>query len=139
MFHPWRALRQLQHVIVEWIRPHPRLVGASDGRCRIWLDPRMSQVERRCVLTHELVHIHYEHRGCQPFAVERMVRVEAARCLISIEDLQRCAVWALSPAELADELWVTEMVLDDRLRNLTAGEWESLPDNVRRYAARLWA
>ena len=56
MFHPWRALRALSHVVVEWARPHPTVPAATDGASRIWLDPRMSQVERRCVLTHELVH-----------------------------------------------------------------------------------
>jgi len=138
MFHPWRVLRFLQFVVVEWVRPHPNLIAATDGRSRIWMDPRLSQVERRCVLTHELVHIRYGHTGCQPAVVERWVRTETARYLIALKDLQRAAVWALSIPELADELWVTELVLNDRLRNLTPGEWKTLPADVRRYAQRLW-
>lgn len=138
MFHPWRFLRHLPSVVVEWVRPHPRFVAATDGKSRIWIDPRLSQVERRCVLTHEILHIQYGHKGCQPLAVERMVRADAARYLIVFEDLQSAAAWALSVQELADELWVTEMVLQDRLRNLETGEWQLLPCDVRRYAKRLW-
>ena len=36
------------------------------GATVIWLDPRMTQAERRCALTHELVHLEHGHRGCQP-------------------------------------------------------------------------
>lgn len=139
MFHPWRALRELGHVIVEWVRPHSDAVAATDGKRVIWLDPRMNQVERRCVLTHELVHLEYGHHGCQPGKVEHLVRTEAARYLIDIRDLRWCALWALSLPELADELWVTDMVLHDRLTGLTEEEACMLPDGVRRYARRVWA
>lgn len=101
------------------------------------MDPRMNQVERRCVLTHELVHIELGHRGCQPSAVERDVRAEAAYRLIRLEDLLSGSVWALGPSELADELWVTDMVLHDRLAGLTVGERAQLPEDVRRYAERI--
>ncbi|MGC5048735.1 site-specific integrase [Micrococcus porci] len=55
MFHPWRSLRTLTHVVVVWARPHPAAPAATDGATVIWLDPRMTQAERRCALTHELV------------------------------------------------------------------------------------
>lgn len=131
MFHPWRALRNLRHVIVEWIRPHPEIVAATDGERRIWLDPRMNQVERRCALMHELVHLKYQHMGCQPAPVERAVRAETARHLITLEHLQHATAWAMSFTELADELWVTELVLGDRLRGLTEDERVALPKNFR--------
>lgn len=119
MFHPWRVLRHLQHVVVEWVRPHPLVPAATDGERRIWMDPRLSQVERRCVLAHELVHIEMGHRGCQPAAVERLVRVEAACRLIRWDHLVDALRWSRSLAELADELWVTEMVVIDRLEHLS--------------------
>lgn len=122
MFHPWRSLRAMTHVVVHWARPHPAAPGATDGATRIWLDPRMTQVERRCVLTHELVHLEHGHHGCQPPAVERAVRAETARRLVSAEALLAAAPWALSLDELADELWVTPLVLADRLEHLTAAE-----------------
>ncbi|MDY6054378.1 ImmA/IrrE family metallo-endopeptidase [Micrococcus sp.] len=122
MFHPWRSLRAMTHVVVVWARPHPAAPGATDGATRIWLDPRMSQVERRCVLAHELVHLEHGHRGCQPPAVENRVRAETARLLVTAEDLLAALPWALSLEELADELWVTPLVAADRLLALTPDE-----------------
>ena len=66
MFHPWRALRALSHVVVVWFRPHAAAPAATNGADLVWLDPRMTQAERRCALTHELVHLEHGHRGCQP-------------------------------------------------------------------------
>ncbi|MCC0765675.1 hypothetical protein [Micrococcus luteus] len=74
MFHPWRALRALSHVVVVWSRPHAAAPAATNGADLVWLDPRMTQAERRCALTHELVHLEHGHRGCQPPAVEHAVR-----------------------------------------------------------------
>lgn len=122
MFHPWRALRRLGHVALDWSRPHPATPGATNGVDMIWLDPRMNQVERRCVLTHELVHLERGHTGCQPPAVEHAVRTETARRLIGLDQLLRAMPWAMSVPELADELWVTELVLLDRLRTLSEVE-----------------
>lgn len=73
----------------------------------MWVDPRMSQVERRCVLTHEPVRLEHGHRGCQPAAVEHAVRAIAARRLITHEQLVVALPWAMSLDEFADELWVT--------------------------------
>ena len=126
MFHPWRALREMTHVVVEWIRPHPRAPGATNGADVIWLDPRLSQVERRCVLTHELVHLEYGHRGCQPPAVEQAVRVRTAERLVELEDLAAAVKWTVDPDELAEELWVTPMVLQDRVAALSASEVAAL-------------
>lgn len=98
----------------------------------------MNQVERRCVLMHELVHLRRGHRGCQSPTTERQVRAEAARYLIAIEDLEQEAAWALSLAELADELWVTEMVLCDRLSSLTDRERQRLPERLQEFVRRIW-
>jgi hypothetical protein len=126
MFDPWGTLRHLVHVTVRWVRMPDNVPGRTNGTDIIWLDNRLQQVERRCVLAHELVHLEWRHTGCQLPKYEKAVRVETARRLIPIEQLCRHAAWARSHSELADELWVTEMVLSDRLANLTAPETAAL-------------
>ena len=130
MFHPWRALRTLTHVVVVWARPHPTAPAATDGATVIWLDPRMTQAERRCALTHELVHLEHGHHGCQPPAVEHAVRAATARQLITLEQLSDALPWSMSLDELADELWVTPLVLTDRLAGLTRAEREHLDARI---------
>ncbi len=98
--------------------------GRTNGRDVIWLDKRLSQVERRCALTHELIHIEHAHEGCQPPGVEAKVRAEAARRLVRLDHLAKALSWSsrISFNELADELWVTPEVLRDRFANLTEEE-----------------
>lgn len=126
MFHPWGKLRSLVDVVVIWASPAPGIPAATDGEFRIWLDPRLSQRERRCALTHELVHMELGHRGCQPPAVERQVREAAARYLVSWDQLLAETPWAMNLAELADDLWVTELVLRDRIQALSTDEVATL-------------
>ena len=115
--HPWRALRALSHVRLHWRDDMPeRLRGATDGE-RIWLRDDMTQVERRCVLAHELEHVRRGHGSCQPEPVEAAVRAAAARYLLPDPHVVADAlVWAGGNVEAAaDELWVTERVLRHRL------------------------
>ncbi|MCO4256475.1 ImmA/IrrE family metallo-endopeptidase [Pseudarthrobacter cellobiosi] len=101
----------------------PDLVpGRTNGVDIIWMDKRLDQVERRCTLTHELIHIERQHIGCQTTSVELEVRLETARRLIPIEALAAALRWSNRPYELADELWVSADVLKDRLRGLTPDE-----------------
>ena len=94
----------------------PRRLGATDGE-RIWMADDLSQVERRCVLAHELEHVKRGHRGCQPDVIERAVRHYAARYLLpDIHLVADALVWAGSHSrEAADHLWVTERTLVARL------------------------
>lgn len=101
----------------------------------------MSQTERRCTVTHEMVHL--ERRGRElsdPVKEERAVELEAARRLITVEQLVDAFVWLRhpSPAELADELWVDGTTLLCRMENLdpievaeieyaTEGDWSWTP------------
>lgn len=101
----------------------PDLVpGRTNGVDIIWMDKRLDQVERRCTLTHELIHIERKHVGCQTASVELEVCLETARRLIPIETLASELRWSNCPDELADELWVTLDVLKDRVRGLTPDE-----------------
>lgn len=122
MFSPWGALRELTHVTLHFILMPDGAPGRTDGRARIWLDKRLQQAERRCALTHELVHLEYGHTSCQPPRFERRVREETARRLIHIDQLAEAYRWTQHPAELADELWVTPDVVRDRLDALTDEE-----------------
>jgi hypothetical protein len=88
------------------------------------MDRDLIQVERRCTLTHELIHIEQGHTRCQDAVVEWKVRKETARRLISMEGVRRHLPWALSFGELADDLWVTPLVLSDRFRSFTDKEWD---------------
>ena len=78
----------------------------------------LDYAERRCALMHELVHdergIPHGHDPVEELAVER----EAARRLITVDDLIDVARWALSAAEAAYELAVTEDMLACRLSSM---------------------
>ncbi|MCD4853631.1 ImmA/IrrE family metallo-endopeptidase [Arthrobacter sp. AK01] len=100
--------------------------GRTNGVDVIWLNKGQQQVERRCALAHELVHLEGEHRGCQPLGIETDVCEETARRLIPMDLLSKSLRWARSFDELADELWVTPDVLKDRFTGLEDKEWETL-------------
>lgn len=117
MPHPWRSLRALTHVRLHWRDDMPDyLLGATDGE-RIWMRSDLTQVERRCVLAHELEHVRRRHSDCQPEPVEAAVRAAAARYLLpSPHVVADALVWAGGDMdEASDVLWVTERVLRHRL------------------------
>lgn len=117
MPHPWRELRALAHIVLSWRDDLPDyLQGATDGE-RIWMRSDLLQVERPCVLAHELEHVRRRHRTCQPESVERVVRHYAARFLLPDHRLIGDALaWSRGHVgEAADVLWVTTDVLYDRL------------------------
>ncbi|MCD4557643.1 hypothetical protein [Schaalia sp. lx-100] len=122
MWNPWHALRERADLALVWTDQLPDgALGATDGR-RIYMTKRQLQAERRCTLTHELVHVEWGHDGCQPSAIERSVRAEAARRLIDIDDLTSALIWGHDPDEIAEELWVDVDTLLARLESLTEGE-----------------
>jgi len=125
MFDPWGTLRLLTHIHISFVRMPDGAPGRTDGRV-VWLDYRLQQDERRCTLTHELVHIEWGHSGCQRPRIEYKVRAETARRLILIDELCQHAAWARGHHELAEELWVTPDVLTDRLNTLTPDETAQL-------------
>ena len=123
VWQPWRTLRE-EHpdVVVHYAAPLPALVlGVTDGRS-IWLARGLLQVEERCTLAHELIHIERGHRGCQPPRIEADVEREAARRLIPLDLLGEALTWARCEAETADELCVDIATLRTRLADLTRAE-----------------
>lgn len=120
-YHPWRELRRLAHLTVEFAELAVGVWGYTRGDL-ITLDATMLQDERRCTLEHELEHIRRGHVGCQPAAVEAHVHQTVARRLIPFDDLLDALRWARNIHELADELWVDEGTVTTRLAHLHPSE-----------------
>jgi hypothetical protein len=121
-FHPWRRLRAQPQLEVIWQRQPAGRLAATDGRRFIYMDPRMSQVQRRCAVTHEQVHVAWGHTNGCSHREERAVRAETARQLVAMPDLLAAYRWADNLPEVADELWVTTEVLRDRIDHLDDDE-----------------
>ncbi|WP_108724372.1 ImmA/IrrE family metallo-endopeptidase [Geodermatophilus chilensis] len=127
IWHPWRHLaRHHPHLTVLFADLPSGLLGfthLADGV--IVLDRRLSQVERRCTLTHELEHV---HRGPVPAdrrlaaREERVVDELAARRLVSLRELMEALLWSDNEHEVADELWVDVPTLRTRIAELAAEE-----------------
>lgn len=108
----------------------------------IVLDRRMTRVERRCALAHELRHVDHgdeqvAHVGPDGPRLARRQEAradrEAARRLISIDDLSAALVaHPHDGAAAAEQLDVTEKVLRNRLVNLSAGEEQQLRSTLGR-------
>lgn len=89
----------------------PGILGLYDARCHvIVLAAGLTPVERRCVLAHELGHAHHRHRAGSA-ANERVADAYAARLLVDPSALREASRWSHEPAELADELDLTEDVV----------------------------
>ena len=121
-YNPWEHLHAaFPSVRVEFARLDGRC-GETNGRDLIRLDKRLLQVERRCTLAHELVHLEAgEGRACTPSREREVDRIAAAR-LVPVEAPVKAARWARDPIELAEELWVTPSMLEARCETLTASE-----------------
>lgn len=127
MFDPWALLAEKYPRIQVVTARLERVSGLTNGTDVIWLDDRLLQVEQRCTLTHEIVHVELGHTTCQPPASERMVRIQTARLLIDERDLVAASSWARDEHELADELHVTPHVLRDRIHDLRNPATQPVP------------
>lgn len=123
MFNPWRRLRALTHVQLEWHDDGP--MGESDfERGTISLRRGLSQAERRCTVLHEA--LHHERGPALSTLVEReeqRVDKECARLLLpDVHWVGEALAWARDLEEAADELWVDHDTLLTRLENLHPSE-----------------
>ncbi|TFI02580.1 ImmA/IrrE family metallo-endopeptidase [Kocuria rhizophila] len=103
--------------------------GCTDGR-HVWLNEHLTDVEARCALTHELVHISRGHTRHQPAAVEDDVQAQTARLLVPWEAITEHAGSQLDQWHLAQELGVTERVLIDRLHFASTVELQALRETA---------
>lgn len=141
-WHQWRHLR-VRYPDVDVTCRHrlpDQTMGLQQGR-RIWLCRTLTQAERRCTLTHELVH---RERGPVPHdpaaadREERTVNEISARRLITLPSLADGLRWTRDPHQLAEHLWVDRPTLNTRmatldplevadLENRLEGEWLWIP------------
>ena len=108
----------------------PPYRAVTDGQ-HIWMQKGLLQVERRCTLAHELVHIDCGHTDHQDERTEHRVRREAAKRLLSVDQLIPVALWTQNVGEAADELWVTVEVLEDFVDALSPNERYEIEYAVR--------
>lgn len=130
-FHPWRALREQAGVSLRW----ERLPGALGWWCArtatITLHPDQGQAERRCTLTHELIHAERGDVDC-----DGQVHREAARRLIDVRALgEAIAFHGADLVHVADELWVDVDTLTTRLEHLHPAERGYLKARLERIEA----
>lgn len=116
MWCPWRASIERGVVVVENCQLPPGMKGMTDGRRIVYLSAALrTEIDRRCTLTHELIHIERRHIGAQPAAVERAVRLETARRLIPEWLFVDGVAWSPYVNELAEYWHVTPAVATDRI------------------------
>jgi hypothetical protein len=107
-------------------------MGLQHGH-RIWLCRTLTQAERRCTLTHELVH---RERGPVPADPASAAREElivdeiTARRLITLPHLVDGLRWTRHPRELADHLWVDQPTLRTRMSTLDPIETAELEHHL---------
>lgn len=138
MWNPWGTLR----------RDHPNITVkhrdlSSIGCLGVWrgdviyLEETCNQAERRCTLTHELVHVERGPVPRHPYfgpKEERKVEALTAERLITLDALIDALVWNRNRVdhELAEELWVDLDVLTTRVRNLTVAERAYIDQELER-------
>lgn len=118
--HPWREFRERgDDVLLFFTEFDDGRVAATQGK-HVFLDRRLKQVERRCAIQHEQVHLDRGETNCSDDQVkEHVVRRVTARRLLSASQLVPVALWTQSVEEAADELWVTPEVLRDFMASLS--------------------
>lgn len=133
--NPWQRLaEEWPHVSVTYADlGSPYKHGATRWKAgrpvAVILHERLTQVQRRCTLAHELEHL---DRGspCESLraSIEQRVIRATAKYLLPDLSLIADAVGLYDLHRAADELWVTFPVLVDRLRAMTDAELRMISD-----------
>lgn len=104
----------------------PDGVAARTDGVDIWVDDRLNDIQLKCAIAHESVHIEMGHDRIQTEAIEFQVRYETAKRLLPDINLEdggpRCVGTTL--AQCARSLGVTRQVLMDRAATLTDAQAE---------------
>ena len=90
-------------------------------------------MHRRCTLTHELIHLERGPVPTDPIGRAReelLVDIEAARRLITLDELVEALRWTREPNELADQLWVDQPTLRTRMSHLDPVEIAELEHHL---------
>lgn len=138
-YNPWAHVGRMHDVLVVLDDlEHAEAYWEPDERV-ILIDRRLSQVERRCRLAHELAHVEAgdEHCAVGPdgvrLAARQEIRADAAAAfrLIDLNALADALSWALDPAEVAEALHVDARTVRARVRHLTAHEKAYIEQRLR--------
>jgi Zn-dependent peptidase ImmA (M78 family) len=129
-YSPWRHLRSLPHIDLRFTDDDQLLDGAHAWyyhRLRaIVMDSRLTQVERRSAIAHELGHVLRGDLPCGSDLLdarqESVVEQWAARKLIELPALADALKWSDDPDEVAEALWVTKDLLLTRIEHLHPSE-----------------
>lgn len=127
-WHPWRHLRD-RYPQIDVALPKSIEVRCMGRllRDRIEIDGTSNQAERRCTLTHEIIHLERGPVPSDPYLAareEQAVELLTARRLIHIERLVEALAWnqARIDRDTAEELWVDLPTLQTRIQYLTRDE-----------------
>lgn len=97
----------------------PDGVAAKTDGVNIWVDDRLNEIQEKCAIAHEEIHIERGHSTTQVEAVEMAVRYETAKRLLPLDAIVGVCKNGKSLAGIARELKVTRQVLMDRAATLT--------------------
>lgn len=122
--NPYQWLAEVPQIEMKVMRlPDGEMGRWIPSRRLIVLDDRLTQVERRVTLVHELVHAVNDDRADLPRYLEtkqeRACCETTARLLIPIRDLADALTWSQDEHDVADALWVDVETVRERIDNLT--------------------
>lgn len=135
-YSPWDHASRLDLRIIHRDLP-TGLLGYWHAPARtIVLDSGLTQVERRCTLAHELVHVERGDDGqCSSDwhenKLELQVHAAAARRLIGLPELGLALILHEHEVDQADELWVDVQTLQVRLAGLSPAECHEIATYAR--------
>lgn len=125
-YDPEITIGHLGIVIVRtWLRDTWAAWSAPDRT--IILASGLTRTQERCILAHEVEHVVAGDLDCSSRRLsirqEHAADIRAARRLIAISDLAAIAQWADNVCSAAEELSVTERMLQVRLSDLAGEGW----------------
>ena len=105
-------------VLIYKVRMSDGAAARTDG-VSIWVNEDLNEIEERCAIEHELVHIERGEGTCQPEYIEMEVRYATAQKLLPLNKIAGVCKDGKDLATIAKELGVTRRVLMDRAATLT--------------------
>jgi hypothetical protein len=124
-YDPYAVLRARPHVTVVWDVDMPERGRWYDRLQTMLVRQGLTQAERRCVVAHEIRHMERGDTSCTP-----KVHHEAARDLISLEELADALVWCLGYEEVAEHLHVDARTARARINTLTQDEKDYIEGRI---------
>lgn len=133
MLHPWRLLRERDDLTLS-VRDlgDDGPLGLTDGSTII-LTTGLLQVERRCVLLHELIHLERGIPHSADVREEAAIEREVARRLIPLCELVDALRWSREVEEIAEACWVMPHLIPIRMQNLHPAELSAVREVLRHH------